>query len=56
MPLLAVIVRLVMFDVREVVLFRDLGMIDLNELEKARAIARSAMRAAVALRETENRD
>jgi hypothetical protein len=45
-----------MFDVREVVLLRDLGKMDLNELEKASATARSAMRAAVALRETENGD
>ena len=45
-----------MFDVREVVLLKDLGKIDLNELEKARVNARSAMRAAVVLRETENGD
>jgi hypothetical protein len=43
-----------MFDVREVVLLIDLGKMDLNELENASAIARTAIRAAVALRETEN--
>ena len=43
-----------MFDVRGVFLLKDLGKIDLNVLEKARAIARSARRVAAALRETVN--
>jgi hypothetical protein len=41
-----------MFDVREVVLLKDLGKIDLSELEKARAMASTARRVAAALRET----
>ena len=54
MPFVVVIVRFAMFDVRGVVLLKDLGKIDLNVLEKARAIARSARRVAAALRETVN--
>lgn len=41
-----------MFEVREVLLVNVLGKRDLNELERARTMARTAMRAAVALRET----
>ena len=52
MPLV-VIARFDMFDVKEVVLLKDLGNIDLNELENARATARSAISVAAALREVE---
>ena len=52
MPFVVVIVRFAMFDVREGVLLKDVGKMDLNELENARAMARTARRAAAVLRES----
>ena len=54
MPFAVVIVRFAMFEVREGVLLKDVGKMDLSELENARAMARTARRAAAALRETVN--